>query len=426
MTILVFTMLELKFVRNNPDVVREALLKRNVGTELLDRLLEYDREWRQCLAEGDRLKHRRNEVSLEIARLKKEHRETSVLITEMRSIADRIKAIDDLLRDYESRMQDLLLSIPNLPGPTTPVGKNEGDNRVIRIVGEPRVFGFPPKPHWEIGEALDILDFQRAAKIAGQGFTVYKGLGARLERALINFMLDVHSRQGYTEVLPPVLVSEKAMIGTGQLPKFRDDMYACTDNFYLAPTAEVPVTNLFMDEYLEQLPVLLTAYTPCFRREAGRHGQDTRGLIRQHQFNKVELVKFVRPETSYEELDNLTADAEEILRLLGIPYRVISLCTGDLGFSAAKTYDLEAWVPYQARYREISSCSNFESFQARRANIRYRTPEGPQFVHTLNGSGLAVGRTVVAIIENYQREDGSVDLPEVLWPYLGGARVIAR
>jgi seryl-tRNA synthetase len=263
-------------------------------------------------------------------------------------------------------------------------------------------------------------------KSAGQGFTVYKGMGAKLERALINCMLDVHTRQGYLEVFPPVLINEKAMIGTGQLPKFKEDMYVCADGFYLAPTAEVPVTNLYMDEYMERLPVYLTAYTACFRREAGKHGQDTRGIIRQHQFNKVELVKFVKPETSYEELEKLTIDAEEILILLKIPYRVISLCTGDLGFSSAKTYDIEVWVPAQKKYREISSCSNFETFQARRANIRFRTPEGPQLVHTLNGSGLAVGRTVVAILENYQREDGSVEIPEVLRPYMNGAEEIRK
>ncbi|OPY25715.1 MAG: Serine--tRNA ligase [Methanocella sp. PtaU1.Bin125] len=417
-------MLELKFVRNNPDAVRDALVKRNMGTEHLDRLIGLDKEWRQCLVEGDRLKQTRNRVTQEVARLKKEKKDAAAQIDEMRSINARIKEIDDRIRDIESGMQEILLNIPNIPSSTTPVGRDENDNPVIRVVGEPRKFGFPVKPHWEIAENLDIIDFQRAAKISGQGFAVYKGMGAKLERALISFMLDVHDRQGYVEVFPPVLMTEKAMIGTGQLPKFKEDMYACTDGFYLAPTAEVPVTNLYMDEYLEKLPVFHTAYTACFRREAGKHGQDTRGIIRQHQFNKVELVKFVRPETSYDELEKLTKDAEEILQLLKIPYRVISLCTGDLGFSAAKTYDIEAWVPAQGKYREISSCSNFESFQARRANIRYRTPEGPQFVHTLNGSGLAVGRTVVAVLENYQREDGSVEIPEVLRPYLHGATEI--
>lgn len=417
-------MLELKFVRNNPEVVRESLIRRNMSTEPLDRLLSVDKEWREGLVEGDRLKSQRNKVTHQIAAMKKEGKDATAEISEMRDISARIKEIDEKIRDCDARMQDLLLNIPNIPSSTTPIGKDENDNPVIRVVGEPSRFSFTPKPHWEIGEALDILDFQRAAKIAGQGFTVYKGMGAKLERALINFMLDVHTRQGYLEVMPPVLMNEKAMIGTGQLPKFKEDMYTCTDNFYLAPTAEVPVTNLYMDEYMEKLPVFMTAYTACFRREAGRHGQDTRGIIRQHQFNKVELVKFVKPDTSYEELEKLTNDAEEILQLLKIPYRVISLCTGDLGFSAAKTYDLEAWIPAQGKYREISSCSNFESFQARRANIRYRTPEGPQFVHTINGSGLAVGRTVVAIIENFQREDGSVEIPEVLRPYMGGASEI--
>lgn len=419
-------MLELKFIRNNPDVVGRALINRNMGTELIDSLLKYDAAWRECLVEGDKLKHERNVVTREIAKLKKENKEASSKIEEMQAINSRIKELDDNIRDYKSKINEILLNIPNIPSETTPIGKDENDNPIIRVVGEPREFTFTPKPHWETGEDLDILDFERAAKIAGQGFAVYKGMGAKLERALINFMLDVHAEQGYTEVFPPVLLNEKAMTGTGQLPKFKDDMYMSTDGFYLAPTAEVPVTNLFMDEYMEKLPVFLTAYTACFRREAGKHGQDTRGIIRQHQFNKVELVKFVRPETSYEELEKLTLDAEEILKLLKLPYRVVSLCTGDLGFSAAKTYDLEVWVPTQQKYREISSCSNFEDFQARRANIRFRTPEGPQFIHTLNGSGLAVGRTVVAILENYQREDGSVEIPEVLRSYLGGATEIRK
>lgn len=419
-------MLELKFVRNNPDIVGRALINRNMGTELIDSLLEYDVAWRKCNSEGDSLKHKRNVVTREIAQLKKENKETESKINEMQGINDRIKEIDDQIRDYKLKINEIMLSIPNIPSEMTPIGKDENDNPVLRVVGKPREFTFTPKPHWEIGEALDILDFERGAKIAGQGFTVYKGMGAKLERALINFMLDVHTDQGYLEVFPPVLINEKAMTGTGQLPKFKDDMYLCTDGFYLAPTAEVPVTNLFMDEYIENLPVLLTAYTACFRREAGKHGQDTRGIIRQHQFNKVELVKFVKPETSYEELEKLTLDAEEILKLLKIPYRVINLCTGDIGFSAAMTYDIEVWVPAQKKYREISSCSNFENFQARRANIRFRTPEGPQFVHTLNGSGLAVGRTVVAILENYQREDGSVEIPEVLRPYMKGAEEISK
>lgn len=419
-------MLELKFVRNNPDIVRRALINRNMGTELIDELVKCDIAWRECLVEGDELKHRRNVVTREIAKLKKENKDVLSKIDEMQGINDRIKEIDDKIRDYKSKINEIMLNIPNTPSATTPIGKDENDNPVVRVVGEPRKFTFTPKPHWEIGEALDILDFERGVKIAGQGFTVYKGMGAKLERALINFMLDVHTRQGYLEVFPPVLINEKAMTGTGQLPKFKEDMYVCADGYYLAPTAEVPVTNLFMDEYMERLPVYLTAYTACFRREAGKHGQDTRGIIRQHQFNKVELVKFVKPETSYEELEKLTIDAEEILKLLKIPYRVVSLCTGDLGFSSAKTYDIEAWVPAQKKYREISSCSNFENFQARRANIRFRTPEGPQFVHTLNGSGLAVGRTVVAILENYQREDGSVEIPEVLRPYMNGAEEISR
>jgi seryl-tRNA synthetase len=419
-------MLDLRFVRSNPDAVRRSLISRNMATDLIDRLLEYDRAWRECLVEGDGLKHKRNVVVKEVGDLKRRGEDSSSEIKEMGAIGDRIKEIDESIRDYKSKISEIMLNIPNIPSSTTPPGKDENDNPVVRVVGSPRKFDFDPKPHWDIGEDLDILDFERAAKIAGQGFTVYKGMGAKLERALINFMLDVHTRQGYLEVFPPVLINEKAMTGTGQLPKFKDDLYACTDNFYLAPTAEVPVTNLFMDEYVEKLPVFLTAYTACFRREAGRHGQDTRGIIRQHQFNKVEMVKFVKPETSYDELEALTQDAEEILKLLKIPYRVISLCTGDLGFSAAKTYDIEAWVPFQKKYREISSCSNFEDFQARRANIRFRTPDGPQFVHTINGSGLAIGRTVVAILENYQRADGSVEIPEVLRPYLGGAEEIRK
>jgi seryl-tRNA synthetase len=413
-------------VRKDPDIVRRALQSRNMGTELIDAILEHDKSWRQCLIEGDRLKHERNVVSREIAEQKKQNIDASSKVDEMRVISNRIKEIDEEIRGYESKIDEILLNIPNIPSSTTPPGKDENDNPVIRVVGEPRQFDFEPQPHWDIGEDLDILDFERAAKIAGEGFTVYKGMGAKLERALINFMLDLHAKQGYLEILPPVLINEKAMTGTGQLPKFKDDLYACTDNYYLAPTAEVPVTNLFMDEYVENLPVLFTAYTACFRREAGKHGQDTRGIIRQHQFNKVEMVKFVKPETSYDELEKLTNDAEEVLKLLRIPYRVISLCTGDLGFSAAKTYDIEAWVPAQKKYREISSCSNFESFQARRANIRYRTPDGPKFVHTINGSGLAIGRTVVAILENYQRADGSVEIPEVLRPYLGGAEEIRK
>jgi seryl-tRNA synthetase len=419
-------MLELKFVRNNPDIVSRTLIDRNMDTELIDSLLKYDVEWRECLAEGDKLKHKRNVVTHEIATLKKENKDVLLKINEMQGINDLIKVIDEKIRECKSKINEIMLSIPNIPSSTTPIGKGEDDNPVIRVIGEPRTFLFTPKPHWEIGETLDILDFERGAKIAGQGFTVYKGMGAKLERALINFMLDVHTKNGYLEVLPPVLINEKAMTGTGQLPKFKEDMYACSDGYYLAPTAEVPVTNLFMDEYIEKLPVFLTAYTACFRREAGKHGQDTRGIVRQHQFNKVELVKFVKPETSYEELEKLTVDAEEILKLLKIPYRVVSLCTGDLGFSAAKTYDIEVWVPAQKKYREISSCSNFESFQARRANIRFRTPEGPRFVHTLNGSGLAVGRTVVAILENYQREDGSVEIPEVLRPYMSKIEIISK
>jgi seryl-tRNA synthetase len=369
----------------------------------------------------------RNAVSQEIAKLKKskpDSPELEKLISEMRQLGDEINDLESKLRIIEDKVQSFLLYIPNLPHNTVPVGKDETENVEIRRWGVPPEFDFEPLNHWDIGEILGIIDFERAGKIAGSRFAVIKGVGARLERALINFMLDLHISKGYIEVFPPLLVNRDSMIGTGQLPKFEEDLFKTEEpEYYLIPTAEVPVTNLHKNEILSEddLPIYYVSYTPCFRKEAGSHGKDVRGLIRQHQFNKVELVKFVKPEDSYEELESLTKDAEEVLQRLGLHYRVIVLCTGDLGFSSAKTYDIEVWLPGQKRYREISSCSNFEDFQARRANIRFRKREkrGTEFVHTLNGSGLAIGRTVVAILENYQQRDGSVIVPEALRPYMG-------
>ncbi|WP_027718871.1 serine--tRNA ligase [Desulfovirgula thermocuniculi] len=416
-------MLDLRFVRAHPEVVAEALRKR--GSEIsLEPFLELDRKWREKLAAADQLKNRRNVVSEEIGRRKKAGEEAEELVREMREVSARIKELDEEIRDLEEQIQMALLQIPNIPHESVPVGRDSSDNVEVRRWGEPRKFDFPPRPHWEIGEALDIIDFERGAKVAGARFSFYKGAGARLERALINFMLDLHVKHGYVEVFPPFIVNADSMVGTGQLPKFAEDMFKLEGrSYYLIPTAEVPVTNLYREEIIPaaRLPIYHCAYSACFRAEAGAAGRETRGLIRQHQFNKVELVKFTRPETSYEELEKLTADAERVLQLLGLPYRVVCLCTGDLGFAAAKTYDLEVWLPSYGEYKEISSCSNFEDYQARRANIRFKEPGGrPRFVHTLNGSGLAVGRTVAAILENYQQEDGSVVIPEVLVPYMGG------
>lgn len=417
-------MLDLKFIRTHPEVVKEALIRRG-NTFNVDEVLAWDEAHRGLLAEGEQLRHRRNTLSEEVGRLKATGQDATGLIQEVKEISRRIKEIDQELADLAQKLEAALLLLPNIPHSSVPVGPDETANVVLRVEGELRAFSFPPRPHWEIGEALDILDFARGAKIAGARFTVLKGWGARLERALINFMLDLHVReQGYTEVFPPFLVNRATMTGTGQLPKFEEDMFLCNrEDLFLIPTAEVPVTNLFRDEILpgDALPISLTAYSACFRAEAGAAGRDTRGLIRQHQFNKVELVKFTRPEDSYAQLEQLTDDAEEVLRRLGLPYRVVVLSTGDLGFAAAKTYDLEVWFPSAGCYREISSCSNFEDFQARRANIRYRPEPGarPRFVHTLNGSGLAVGRTLAAILENYQQEDGSVVIPPALRPYLG-------
>ncbi len=417
-------MLDLKFIRSHPEVVKKALSDRNVEFDL-DQVLAWDEERRSKIAESERLKNRRNALSQEVGRLKAAKEDATHLIEEVREISRRSKEIDRELDEIEQKLQQALLLIPNIPHESVPVGPDEGANVVLRVEGEPPSFGFEPRPHWEIGESLDILDFERGVKVAGARFTVLKGWGARLERALVNFMLDLHTEEhGYTEIFPPFLVNRATMTGTGQLPKFEEDLFYCNrEDLFLIPTAEVPVTNLYSGEILpgEVLPIYHTAYTACFRAEAGAAGRDTRGLIRQHQFNKVELVKFTTPEDSYLELEKLTADAEDVLRRLGLAYRVVSLSTGDLGFSAAKTYDLEVWFPAAGTYREISSCSNFEDFQARRANIRYRPEVGarPRFVHTLNGSGVAVGRTVAAILENYQREDGSVVVPEVLRPYMG-------
>jgi len=423
--------LDIKLIRNQPQQVQEALEKRGVQAPLSE-FLELEERRRTLLVEAESLKNRRNVVSEEIARLKKARQDAEDLVLQMREVGAQIKALDEDVRGIEARLEELLLGIPNLPHESVPVGTGEADNPVLRQWGVPRQFAFEPKAHWELGEDLDILDFQRGGKIAGARFTVYKGAGARLERALINYMLDLHTTEhGYQEIFPPFMVNRQCMIGTGQLPKFEEDMFQVAGTeYFLVPTAEVPLTNLFREEILEgrQLPIYLTAYTACFRAEAGAAGRDTRGLIRQHQFNKVEMVKFSRPEDSYAELEKLTANAEQVLRGLGLPYQVVSLCTADLGFSAAKTYDLEVWLPSFQGYREISSCSNFEDYQARRANIRFRTEKGarPQFVHTLNGSGVAVGRTVAAILENYQQPDGSVLIPDALRPYMGGNDRILR
>jgi seryl-tRNA synthetase len=410
---------------------------RRRGSELdLAEFLALDVKRRAAQQELETLRRKRNEVSEEIGLLKKAGKPAEDKVAEMRAEGDAITALENSGREAEEAQRNILLMIPNLPHVSVPDGKNENDNVEIRRWspqgGEPPKFSFEPKPHWDIAEYLDIIDFERAAKIAGARFALYKGMGARLERALINFMLDLHTTEhGYLEVLPPFMVNKKSMTATGQLPKFEEELFKVENGaYYLIPTAEVPVTNIHQDEILpeESLPVRYTAWTPCFRREAGSYGKDTRGLIRQHQFNKVELVKFTKPEDSYDELEKLTGNAEEVLKRLGLAYRVIALCTGDLGFSAAKTYDIEVWLPSQNKYREISSCSNFEDFQARRGNIRYRPKGGKktEFVHTLNGSGLAVGRTVVAILENFQQPDGTVIIPEALRKYMGGAEKITR
>ncbi len=418
-------MIDIELIRSNPEYVKERLATRDKELpELVDKVLELDKKRREIIKKLDELRRERNELSKQIGILKREGKDTTEIQNRVKSLKVEIDKLEEELRKVEEELKNTLLWIPNLPHPSVPVGEDENDNVEIRRWGEPREFDFEPKSHWELGEKLGILDFKRGAKLSGSRFTVIKGWGARLERALINFMLDLHTKKGYKEVCPPHLVRPEILVGTGQLPKFEEDLYKCErDELYLIPTAEVPLTNLHRDEILkeEELPIYYTAYTPCYRREAGAYGKDIRGIIRQHQFDKVELVKIVHPDTSYEELEKLTRDAEEVLQLLGLPYRVVELCTGDLGFSAAKTYDIEVWFPSQNRYREISSCSNCEDFQARRMNTRFKDSKTGKnrFVHTLNGSGLAVGRTLAAILENHQQEDGSVVVPEVLRDYVG-------
>ena len=418
-------MLELRFIRENSELVREKILRRGMAPDLIDRFVEIDTRRLALLTEAENLKNRRNTVSREIAELKQrgENGRAEPLIVEMRDVSARIKELDAELAVVQDQLQDIVMSIPNLCDDSVPVGKDDRDNVEVKQWGEKPAFSFAPLPHWEIGERLGILDFETAAKLAGARFALLKGFGARLSRALVNFFLDLHTeKHGYQEVLPPFMVNSATMTGTGQLPKFAADLFKIDNwDLWLIPTAEVPVTNIHSGETLaeSQLPIRYTAYTPCFRSEAGSYGKDTRGLIRQHQFEKVELVKFTTPETSRQELEALLADAEEVLQLLRLPYRVVTLCSGDLGFSATKTYDIEVWLPGQNTYREISSCSNFLDFQARRMGIRYR-PEGEKksrLVHTLNGSGLAVGRTLLAVLENYQQADGSVAIPEILQPY---------
>jgi len=425
-------MLDAKLLRSEPERVRQALNNRGASTEPLDEFLELDKRRRELLVEVEQLKARRNVVSQEVAKLKKAGENADDIILEMRQVGDRIKELDEEVRTVEERTNYLLLVLPNIPHESVPVGSSEEENVEYKRWGDVPAFAFEPKAHWDLATDLGIIDFEAGAKITGARFSFYKGAGARLERALINFMLDIHTGEhGYTEVLPPFIVNRDSMTGTGNLPKFEEDVFKLKDtDYFLAPTAEVPVTNYYRDDMLsaDQLPVYFAAYTPCFRSEAGSAGRDTRGLIRQHQFNKVEMVKFVHPEKSYEEWEKLTDNAETILQRLGLPYRAITLCTGDMGFGSAKTTDLEVWLPSADTYREISSCTNFEDFQARRANIRFRPEAGakPEFVHTINGSGLAVGRTVAAILENYQQEDGSVRIPDALVPYMGGLTTITK
>jgi seryl-tRNA synthetase len=418
-------MLDVKLLRENLASVKERMATRGTVIDW-DRFVSLDEERRAALSNLEKLKEKKNRLSGEIGKLKRSGADAAALMREVEELSAAIRNGEKPAAETEARFESFMLSLPNLPHPSVKVGKTAEENKEIRRWGEPAKFGFEAKNHWDIGEELGILDFSRAAKLAGARFALYKGVGARLERALINFMLDVHTQErGYKEVLPPVLANRATLTATGQLPKFEEDLFRIAEpEYFLIPTAEVPVTNIHREETLERenLPIRYVAYTPCFRREAGSYGQDVRGLIRQHQFNKVELVKLTEPETSFEELETMVQDAEEILRRLKLPYRVVELCTGDMGFAAAKTYDLEVWLPGQAKYREISSCSNCGDFQARRAQIRYRKEKKgkPIFVHTLNGSGLAVGRTFVAVLENYQQKDGSVIIPEVLRPYMGG------
>jgi seryl-tRNA synthetase len=422
-------MLDVRLLRDNLDAVQARMATRGARIDW-DEFVALDRERRDALARIERLKERKNRLAGEIGKLKKSGGDPSALMREGEAVSEAVREAEGPLAEIEARFEGFMLTLPNLPHPSVEVGRNETENREVRRRGEPPPLEFEAKNHWEIGEALGILDFSRAAKIAGARFAVYCGAGAKLERALINFMLDLHSGEhGYKEMLPPALVNRAALVGTGQLPKFEEDLFHLSPgDYFLIPTGEVPLTNLHREEILEreQLPIKYVAYTPCFRSEAGSYGKDVRGLIRQHQFDKVEMVKFTEPETSYDELESMVRNAEEVLKRLELPYRVVELCTGDMGFAAAKTYDLEVWLPGQNRYREISSCSNCEDFQARRAGIRYRREKKgrPMFLHTLNGSGLAVGRTLVALLENYQQKDGGVIVPEALRPYIGGLKRI--
>ena len=424
-------MLDLKFIRANPEKVKEGLAKRGEDIDI-DKLLELDEKRRDLLSEAEQLKSRQNAVSKEVPKLKKEGKDVAPILEEMKQLSEKVKQMEGELRELDQQIQDIMYSIPNIPHPSVPVGDSEDDNVPMRYWGEPRKFDFEAKAHWDIGTELGILDFATAGKVTGARFALYRGAGAALERALISFFLDVHiTKHNYEEVFPPFMVHRHSMVGTGQLPKFEEDAFKVEKtDYFLIPTAEVPVTNMYREQIIEPgvLPIKHVAYSACFRAEAGSAGRDTRGLIRQHQFNKVELVKFVAPETSYDELETLVNDAEEILQLLNIPYRVTMMCTADLGFTASKKYDLELWMPSYNRYVEVSSCSNFEDFQARRADIKYRPAIGEkaQYVHTLNGSGLAVGRTLAAILENYQQQDGSVIIPEPLRKYMNGLERIQK
>ncbi len=423
-------MLDINIIRNDIEKVKQAIVNKNETTSL-DSFQELDSRRKALLIECDELRNKRNVTSKEISKLRSQKEDASGLIQEMKGVSDRIKQLESETNTVSNDLDSLLIRIPNIPADDVPVGKDPTSNVIVKSWGEKKSFLFTPLPHWDLGKKLDILDFERAAKISGAGFTLYKGAGARLERALYNFMLDLHTQEhGYREVLPPHLVNRTSMTGTGQLPKLEEDMYRIPDDdLFLIPTAEVPVTNIHANEILssKELPILYAAYTPCFRREAGSYGKDTRGMIRVHQFNKVELVKFVQPETSYDELESLLSVSEKVLQLLGLQYQVVKLCTGDLSFAAAKCYDIEVWSPGVDKFLEVSSCSNFEDFQARRSNIRYRDDDKGdlRFVHTLNGSGVALPRTMIAIIETYQREDGSVEIPEVLRPYMNGLDIIS-
>lgn len=424
-------MLDPKLIRNNPDAVKQSLKNRKADASLVDRFLQVDEEWRKLVTEIEEMKSKRNAASDNIGKMKAKKQDAAAAIAEMKALSSRIKELDEEQKKIEERLHAIVYEMPNTHHHSVPVGVDARDNVEVRSWGDKKKLSFKPKAHDEVGKKLGILNFEQAAKISGSRFVVYHGAGAALERALISFMLDLHTKEnGYQEVMTPVLVNKKSMTGTGQLPKFEEEMFKCRDDdFYLIPTAEVSVTNLHREEIIkgDQLPIKYACYTPCFRREAGSYGKDVKGIIRQHQFNKVELVKFSEPSKSYDELESLTADAEKVLQKLGLPYRIVQLCTGDLGFASAKTYDLEVWFPSENQYREISSCSNFESFQARRAGIRFKS--GPkakaEYLHTLNGSGLAIGRTLAAILENYQNKDGSVTIPDVLKPYLGGSEKIS-